>query len=133
MVANLDRSTKLTAKGDTPSLEFQVLWQSLRGELAQAGTGGMGTIRSVSASGSVAPSDFLLVVDASGGNVTLTLPSAASSMGAYIIVKKVDASANTVTIDGNGSETIDGAADAVISVQYTAIGLVCDGSEWWIV
>jgi hypothetical protein len=35
MVAIIDRSTPLTDKGERPSLQFQVLWSSLRRELAQ--------------------------------------------------------------------------------------------------
>jgi len=131
MVAALDRSTKLTAKGDTPSLEFQVLWQALRRELARLARDGRVSVRALSASGAAIASDFLLNVDATAGAVTVTLPLAADSLGAHIVVKKVDASGNAVTVDGAGAETIDGAATASLAAQYDSIAIVCDGYTWW--
>jgi hypothetical protein len=70
--------------------------------------------------------------DATAGNKTVNLPAAATSTNAMINVKKTDASGNTVTIDGNASETIDGATTAVLTTQYEAITLFCDGIEWHI-
>jgi hypothetical protein len=72
-----------------------------------------------------------ILCDTSGGNITLNLPAAASSTNAQISIKKTDA-ANTVTIDGNGAETIDGAATAVLSSQWEMISIICDGTSWFI-
>ncbi len=77
----------------------------------------------------------MVLVDASG-NVTITLPAAASvfdsitGIGKIYRIKKIDADADTVTIDGDGSETIDGGATAVLTVQYESITLQSTGSEW---
>lgn len=71
-------------------------------------------------------------VDASGGNITIALPPAASRTGREYFIKKVDASANTVTIDGDGAETIDGAATKVISNQNTSVTVGSTGSSWLI-
>ncbi len=133
MVAPLDRATRLTQKGDTPSLEFQVLWQALRRELAGLVSDGRVSVRSLSASGFAAAGDFLLTIDATSGAVTVTLPVAAESLGAHIVVKKIDASGNAVTVDAAGAETIDGAANKVLAAQYDAVTVICDGSEWWVV
>lgn len=79
-----------------------------------------------------------VLVNASG-NVTITLPAAASAynntdnIGRIYEIKKIDADADTVEIDGNGSETIDGGLTAVLTVQYEAITIVSDGSNWHIV
>jgi hypothetical protein len=78
-----------------------------------------------------------LLVNASG-NVTITLPAAASvynstdDVGRIYTIKKIDTDANRVVIDGNGSETIDGAATAVITTQYESVTIQSDGSNWHI-
>lgn len=74
----------------------------------------------------------VLKVDATGGNVTITLPTAATAYK-KLTVKKIDATANTVTIDGDGAETIDDQATAVILSQYTSVTIISDGTEWFIV
>ena len=44
---------------------------------------------------------------------------------------KTSADAAAVTLDGNGAETIDGAATyAAIDAQYDTAHLLCTGSEW---
>lgn len=78
--------------------------------------------------------DLILLVDTSGGAWTLTLPAAAGVAGQILIIKKTDAAANALTIDGNGAETIDGAAtNAEIDAQYDMLWLLCDGTEWHII
>ena len=37
-----------------------------------------------------------------------------------------------MTVDGNGSETIDGGLTAVLTVQWEAITLFCNGAAWFI-
>jgi len=74
-----------------------------------------------------------VVSNVAGGSITLTLPTAASAKWRKYIIKKIDASANTVTIDADGAETIDGALTFVLTVQYQAIEIQSDGTQWWIV
>ena len=136
MVAIVDRSTPLTAKGDVSSLQFQVLWSSLRRELADltvAAASWAVAFRSVTASATALATDYLILVDATAGAVTVTLPAASGARGALIVVKKTDASANAVTVDADGAETIDGAATTALPAQYDAVTVACDGSQWWIV
>ena len=77
-------------------------------------------------------SDGAILVNASGGAVIITLPTAVGSTRAYS-VKKTDASANTVTVATTGGQTIDGGATATIAVQYVAVSVVSDGSNWFVV
>lgn len=70
-------------------------------------------------------------VDASSGPVVVSLPPSGTATGRYD-VKKTDATANTVTIEPDGSETIDGAANVVISTQYDRYSIRPNGSQWWI-
>ena len=75
----------------------------------------------------------MIDADASGGAWTLTLPTVASAGdGFYFHAKKTDSSANAVTIDGDSAETIDGATTALLSDQYEAATIRCDGSAWHI-
>ena len=74
----------------------------------------------------------IYLCDATGGNVTVTLPAAADNTHRTYTIKKVDSSANTVIIDGNASETIDGGLTATLTVQYEAVCIACDGSNWWV-
>lgn len=92
-----------------------------------------GTTRSVTATGSVAASDYAIMVDATSAAVTINLPAAASNTGRVLNVKKVDASGNAVTLDGNASETIDGATTLAIATQYQSYTVICDGTGWWII
>lgn len=73
-----------------------------------------------------------VLVDATAGNVTITLPTAASADERKYNVKKVDASVNTVTVDADGAETIDGAANYVLTVQYQSVSVQSNGTAWWV-
>ena len=76
--------------------------------------------------------DDVVLCDCTTANVVITLPTAASAKGKVFYFKKLDASAKTLTIDGDGAETIDDSATAVLVVQYEAITISSDGTEWWI-
>lgn len=76
---------------------------------------------------------FLVKADASAGNVTVNLPAAAGAANRIINIKKMDATANTVTVDGNGAETIDSGATAVLTVQWECITVISDGTQWLII
>ena len=64
---------------------------------------------------------------------TLTLPAVASSENVEIVVKKIDSGIGKVTLDGNGAETIDGAATYDLAAQYKYVRIKCDGAAWYIV
>ena len=77
--------------------------------------------------------DDIIICDATGGAFSITLPVAATASGKVYHIKKIDVSANAVTIDGDGAETIDDSATLILTSQYDAAQIVCDGSEWWII
>ena len=62
---------------------------------------------------------------------TVTLPTAASIEGKKIHVKRL-ATAN-ITVDAHGSETIDAAANFVLTTQYSSVTLISDGTNWLII
>jgi len=79
--------------------------------------------------------DYILnVTYPTTGVVTITLPTAQVISGRTITIKDAsgNASINNITIDTEGSETIDGESTAVLSGDYDAINLYCDGSNWFI-
>jgi len=75
--------------------------------------------------------DYTILVDATAGPVTITLPAASSSTGLIFYIKLIDSSGNGVTVDGNGSETIDGAATLAWTTQYQSYAFQCNGSAWY--
>lgn len=75
----------------------------------------------------------VVTVDASSAGVTITLPTAVGVAGRTYIVKKIDATANAMSVVTTSSQTIDGTASRVTTVQYTAYTLVSNGSNWIIV
>ncbi len=75
----------------------------------------------------------VILNDATAGDITLTLPLASTASGKIYNIKKTDASANNVIIDGNGAETIDGAATLSTNTQYESFTVVCDGAAWFII
>lgn len=80
-------------------------------------------------------SDYYIGVTDTSALRTITLPAAASAGEGKVLVIKDESGAaatNTIVIDGDGAETIDGAATYVIQINYEAVSLVCSGSAWFI-
>lgn len=88
-------------------------------------------ITSKTANYTITANDYTITGDATSGNITFTLPTAVGIAGVMYVVKKVDASGNSVIIDGNGAETIDGAATLSITVQYNSVILQSNGTNWY--
>ena len=74
----------------------------------------------------------MILCNAAGGAITVNLPAAVSNSDRIMFIKKTDSSTNAITIDANASETIDGDLTKLLNVQYEAIPIVCDGSNWFI-
>lgn len=72
----------------------------------------------------------VIMWDCTSGNKVVQLP--ASSLGFTVTVKKIDSSANTITLTPTGAQTIDGAANLVISTQYKSVTLIGDGLVWFV-
>lgn len=91
-------------------------------------------VRAASAATTLTDADDVLLVNTTSGAVTVTLPPAASARrDRPYIVKKINAGANNVTLDGDGAETIDGAASVVWNTQWQVTRVVSDGSAWYTV
>ena len=79
----------------------------------------------------VLDNDYFIPLDTTSNNITVTLPLKASSDGRVLKFKRISAGANTATLDGNGAETIDGAATLAITPQYKSYEITCDASVGW--
>lgn len=71
------------------------------------------------------------VVNCTANTFTVTLPTAVGIEGQYFVIK--NSGTGVITIDGDGSETIDGATNKTLSVQYESMTLVSNGANWIIV
>lgn len=67
----------------------------------------------------------LYVVNTTGGSVTLTLPAVADALEGRVLWFYKPVAANSMVIDGNGSETIEGAANVTRTAQYALVGIRC--------
>tara|TARA_R110002096_G_scaffold172484_2_gene346169 strand:- start:2965 stop:4017 length:1053 start_codon:yes stop_codon:yes gene_type:complete len=73
----------------------------------------------------------LLLLDATAGVITQALPASADIFAGYRVgVMKSDSGANAVTLDGDGADTINGAATYDLTSQRHLVWLVWTGSEW---
>lgn len=91
------------------------------------------SVVSVTSAYSATDLDSVILVNATGGAITVTLPDTAVVTGKQLTIKKTDVSVNVVTVDGNGAQTIDGAATASLAAQNKYISIVSDGTAWHIV
>jgi hypothetical protein len=107
-------------------LYFNQLDNVLRGIMAtQASTVSVLAYRAVSATATVAATDFL--VECTSGTFTVNLPTAVGIPGQQFEVK--NSGAGTITVDPSGAETIDGASTKTLA-QYDALRIMSNGTNW---
>lgn len=80
----------------------------------------------------VTSQDSILLCDASSGDLEITLPSPGSSTGRTLNVKKIDSTENLVSIVVD-SATIDGSGTYDIKYAMSAINVVCDGANYFVI
>lgn len=78
-------------------------------------------------------------VATSSSDITITLPTAADNTGRVITVFKTDAQSGvaptggSLILDGEGAETIDGAASWTVYGQYARMSVCSNGTSWFFV
>jgi len=87
-------------------------------------------ITTITANYTVGANDYTILCNNSG-SITLTLPTAIGITGRVYVIKKL--TNKQITIDGNGSETIDGAATIVTSTQWSSYMIQSNGAAGWFV
>lgn len=101
------------------------------GQVAQnAVLGNVSTI--TAANGIIDPADGL-VISNPAASTSLFLPAVANvEKGHTITIKKIAAVGVVVTLDGDGAETIEGAATHTITAQNRVVTVVSTGTAWYI-
>ena len=76
----------------------------------------------------------IVVVGVISAHATITLPTAADNTGRIItVIIDGEPGAYNVVVDGEGAETINGAATKTNSVIYSYLRLLCNGTGWDII
>ena len=96
-----------------------------------AGVAGPVDVKAAAYDSTAADNGKTLEIDASGGPRAVNLPDlGAGDDGHTLTVVKTDSSDNQVTIDGNGIDTINGAANYALKSQHEAVILKWTGTAW---
>jgi len=75
-----------------------------------------------------------ILADCGSGSLTITLPDPSGLAGRIYTIKKIAGSnSQEVSIIPNGSETIDGETSIEIKKIYTAVKLVTDGANFFLI
>ena len=77
----------------------------------------------------VTNADSVVLVNASAGDIAITLPT--GSAGRFYTIKKIDSTGNIVTVAGDGS--IDSSITKEITLENSAMEILSDGVDWWII
>jgi len=76
----------------------------------------------------------IVVIGVISAHATITLPTAADNIGRIItVIIDGEPGAYNVVVDGEGAETINGAATKTNSVIYSYLRLLCNGTGWDII
>tara|TARA_R110000868_G_scaffold293_1_gene2398 strand:+ start:644 stop:976 length:333 start_codon:yes stop_codon:yes gene_type:complete len=78
----------------------------------------------------ITTSDDVIVGNHATVAFTVTLPTLASSAKSKFTIKNKGAA--VVTLDGDGAETIDGAATTILN-QYESVTVINDTTQWLII
>jgi len=90
-------------------------------------------VRSVSASGSIAATDEVVVVNTSSGAKTMTLPDATADTGKVFHIKNYRTTGqNRVIVQTSLAQTIDGKSSIYLG-SWDALMVISDGSNWLII
>ena len=110
-------------------------WKDFFTKIARLDTWVRGNHTSVDSTYTALATDDVVLGDTSGGAFTITLPAVADvPTGKIYTFIRDGAGANALTIDGDGSETIDGAAThATMDARYDSITIISTGTEWIVI
>lgn len=76
--------------------------------------------------------DHTILAQTDATDIIITLPLAEEYKGVRVVVKKIDSGVGILQVDGSGTETIDGAFTKNLFTRYSAVELISDGDEWFV-
>jgi hypothetical protein len=116
----LARSLRIVNPDGTPNIQMIQWWHAVATATEQNDADNDALDASQDEASATLPEDCrTAIVDTTAGAVTLTLLPVADCLS-DVTVKKTNAGANNVVIEGDGSETIDGAANVTFNTQYAS-------------
>lgn len=87
-------------------------------------------VRLVSTTPITAGDETVILADPTSASIIVNLPTAVGIAGRRYSISKVVASANSVTIEPDGSETLNGNPNNIMSSTFEGRNIVSDGSNW---
>ena len=125
----------LTSDGNNPA---QLSWTTVSGSGASrpdvdTSLDHVGSPHSLTAPASTSTLEEIYIVDSSNGAVTINLPAVVTALeGFKYNIKRVGAGNNVVISPDGTTDKIEGSTnDQTLSVDYSALTLVCDGVDGW--
>lgn len=90
-------------------------------------------IKSTAVTYTIEASDVIINVTSTAAARTIATNTSDQVEGRILIIKDASGAAgtNNITFNPAGAITVDGAATAVISSNYGALRLYCDGTNWF--
>lgn len=99
-------------------------------DLSANGVTGIHTVTTIFTDTTLDLTDDVMLCDATSAPITVTLPSAVGITGKPYEIVKEDPTGNIITVDPDGTETINGDPNIIITDQYNTIRIVSTGSTW---
>jgi hypothetical protein len=118
------------------STDAVLVWNSTDKKVKQLDASNLGednntyAVTAITASTTLTPTEYVVVVDTSVSPQTVTLPASPNEGQAYKIKDNGNALSNQITIAGNGNN-IDGASTASINTDFGALEVVYTSGEWY--
>lgn len=117
---------------DVDSYNVDVLAVARFGVVMEVGGVAPANVVELSATGTIADDDNVVLATVGGTDVTLTLPALANvELGHEVYIYLVSKGAGDLIIEGNASETVLGAANQTIDVQGAYLRLEKESDTNW--
>jgi hypothetical protein len=95
------------------------------------GGGPVLSINTYAANTTLNENDYTALINTTAGNRVVTLPPANAHDGRIFVIKRLTGGANTCVITPTGADTIDGAPNLGLVLQWERATIQSDGTLWY--